>query len=644
MAQNAPAPTVLSILNVEKSFGAQNILDGISLTIHEGDRIGLIGRNGCGKSTLLKIISGLDTPEKGNVSFRQGLRVAMLSQDCKLNPEDTVGSVIELAAESVRQLLERHHQVAMQLGEVPPGPAHDRLAEEFTALQHELELTDAWHIEQTAKRLAAALGLPAPDRTIGSLSGGELRRTDLAATLLKHPDVLLLDEPTNHIDVASVQWIETFLETYAGSCILVTHDRYFLDRVANRIVEIERGRMLTFPGNYTRFLELKSLQEETEARSSANRKSFLRRELEWIRRGPKARTTKDKSRIMRFEETQEAHNNQPITKEISFQIPQAKRLGKVILEAQKIAYKAGDRFLFRNFSLLMQEDMRVGILGPNGCGKTTLLRVLMGLEEPERGRIIHGENMKFLYVDQGHEEVNPEQSVLQHVSNGAKEIEVNGRRIHVPAWLDNFLFDRTAVNMAIGRLSGGERNRIDLARKLLLGGNFLVLDEPTNDLDLPTLRILEEAILGFDGCAFVVSHDRYFLNRVCNHLLIFEGDSIVKITGNYDDYLLYVERSASGEAEPSGPTRPQVISSTKESNKRGLHYNERKELKSIETAIEKAERAVVTLEERISHPETYKGDYKAAHELAAQLSEAKRNVESLYARWAELEAIANATT
>ena len=638
MSSSTPQ-AILSVQNVVRSFGAQPVIRDMSLTIHEGDRIGLIGRNGSGKSTLLKIMAGLDEPDSGLVTRMQGLRVHLLDQQCALDPGMTVGQVLDGAARDVRALIDRFHRQMAELAETPAGhPAHDKLADEVTFLQHEMEIADAWNLDEDIKRVTVALNLPDHSRVLSTLSGGELRRVDLAANLVRHPDVLFLDEPTNHIDVASVRWIENFLAKYQGSCVLVTHDRYFLDRVVNRIVELEHGSLYTYQGNYERFLELKTLREEHEARSESNRQSTMRRELVWLRRGAKARTTKQKARIDRFNVLEEQGPPEQ-HRMFTFEIPQPQRLGKQILEAQKIWKNIDGKPLFHELSLIMQKDMRVGVLGPNGSGKTTLLRVLMGDDPPDRGRVMIGDNTEFLYVDQSHEEIDPEATILKHVSNGVKEMDVNGRRVHIPAYLESFLFDRSAIMAPMKHLSGGERNRLDLAKKLLRGGNFLVFDEPTNDLDLATLRVLEEAILAFDGCALIVSHDRYFLNRVCTHLFMFEGNGeVVFITGNYDDYLVYKENHAPAAAPPPAEApKSRKKESPRLGETRRLTWKEKKELDGIENAIHAAEAEVVRLESLVNDPGLYQRDYKAAQEAVARLEEARTAIDRLYARWAELE-------
>ncbi len=637
---SASPQAILSVQNVVRSFGAQPVIRDISLTIHEGDRIGLIGRNGSGKSTLLKIMAGLDEPDAGIVTRMQGLRVHLLDQQCVLERNQTVGQVLDGAATDVRRLIEKFHQRMEELAATSAGTAaHDKLADEVAFLQHEMEIADAWNLDEDIKRVTVALDLPDHGRKLSTLSGGELRRVDLASNLVRHPDVLFLDEPTNHIDVPSVRWIEDFLARYQGSCVLVTHDRYFLDRVVNRIIELEHGGLYSYQGNYERFLELKTLREEHEARTESNRQSTMRRELAWLRRGAKARTTKQKARIDRYYALEDQGPPEQ-HRMFSFEIPQPERLGKQILEAQRIWKKIDDKPLFRDLSLIMQKDMRVGILGPNGSGKTTLLRVLMGEEPPDRGRIIIGENTEFLYVDQSHEEINPEHTILKHVSNGVKEMDVNGRRVHIPAYLEKFLFDRTAIMAPMKHLSGGERNRLDLAKKLLNGGNFLVFDEPTNDLDLSTLRVLEEAILDFDGCALIVSHDRYFLNRVCTHLFVFEGNGeVIFITGNYDDYLVYKE-TLSPEPEPKEPASPVTSALQSAPDKpRKLTWKEKKEFEGMEDAIHAAEAEVERLESLINDPELYQRDFKAAQVLTDQLEQARATVEGLYARWAQLDSL-----
>lgn len=633
-----PEKALLSLHEVVRSFGAQPVLKGVSLTVHQGDRLGLIGRNGSGKSTMLRILSGMDEPDSGIVARGQGLSVEYLPQVSTLNPAQTVLSVLEAALEELRHLLRRYHDLAGAMSS--PG-AHEASHEEFDALHHRLSVLGAWDAGHEHKWISEELCLPADDRRLESLSGGELRRVALAGCILRRPDILLLDEPTNHIDTDSVEWIEAFLERYPGSCILVTHDRYFLDRVVNRIVELEFGKLISFPGNYERFLEYKAGLEDTRQRTEDNRQSLLRRELEWVRRGPKARTTKQLARIKRFDALQESAPKDR-HREFAFEIPESEPLGKVILEAKDLSYKIEGRVLFKDFALLMQKHMRVGILGPNGCGKTSLLQVLMGSREAWRGRVTRGENTQFLYVSQSGELSNPEQTVLGFVSDGARYLDVSGRKLHVPAYIERFLFDASVIQAPIHTLSGGERARLALLKNLLRGGNFLVLDEPTNDLDLYSLRVLEEAIDAFGGCALIVSHDRYFLNRVCTHMLIFEeGGKIETITGGYDDFLLYRSRKKAGPASLSPVESPRVEEPppVKSRSPRKLSYIEKQELEGIEASILDQEEEVLRLERRIHEPDFYREDNAVVQATLRALEDAKACVRAAYDRWEALDAM-----
>lgn len=635
---------ILSAQSVLKSYGAQPILDGISLTIHAGDRIGLIGRNGCGKSTLMKILTGVLQPDHGSVTRSEGVRVALLNQACDIPLDLTIAEALRRATQHLDELRGQYEASLEALSELPAdSPAREAAETRSTQLHHEVEASHAWHVDEEIKRVSVALDLPPGDQKLATLSGGELRRVDLATSLLQHPTVLLLDEPTNHIDTRSVEWIEGFLERYEGSCVLVTHDRYFLDRVVNRIVELENNTVYSFPGNYVRFLEYKVSVEDNQARSEENRLRLIRRELAWFQRGAKARSTKQKARTDRLFEAQ-ALKGKVDSREFTFEIPEPRRLGKTILEARKVCHSIGGKRLLNDFNAIMQPGMRVGILGPNGSGKTTLLRVLMSEFEPDKGKIVTGDTTEFLYVDQAHEAIIPEQTVLDFVSDGARHWEIAKRRIYIPAYLEKFLFDKSVVDAPMAKLSGGERNRLHLARQLLHGGNFLVLDEPTNDLDLYTLRILEETVEAFEGCALIVSHDRYFLNRVCTHMWIFEGDGVVsQIVGNYDDYLLYRQRRKQESTERSREERAVAVekaNAAAPSKGRRLNWKEKTELDSMEAKILEAEKVVEAIQTRMQSPGFYEQGHAVVQDEVRALEAAQAHVQALYARWSELESLA----
>lgn len=639
MTLATPGKVLLGAQDVKKHFGAQVVLDGISITIHEDDRIGLIGRNGSGKSTLLRILSGALVPDSGFTTRGQGVRVALLEQHSTLCPEQTIAAALATATAPSRALVAEWRALTERMAHTPGDCwEHQEIQRACADLQLRIDAAGAWNLDVETRHMAEVLRLPPLDTALATLSGGELRRVDLAAKLLAHPDVLLLDEPTNHIDAESINWIERFLESYSGACVLVTHDRYFLDRITNRIIEINYGTTINFPGNYGRFLEYKAAVQDVQIRTEANRRALIKRELAWYKRSPKARGTKAKARIGRLNVARE-QGPPPPNKQFAFAIPEPERLGKDILEARQITHGYRGRTLFKQFSLYMQKGQRIGIVGPNGCGKSTLLRVLMGREAPESGDVLIGRATRFLYVDQTLSDMAPEQRVLDFVSDGQRHVEIGKQRIHVPSYLETFLFDKSCVEMPVGRLSGGERRRVDLAKKLLRGGNFLVMDEPTNDLDLYTLRVLEETIECFSGCALIVSHDRYLLNRLCTHMLAFEEDgAVVQITGNYTDYLLYCERRrlesrAEQQARPRAKAEPKAAPGPA----RGLTYLEKRELAEIEEKIRDAEAIVAGIETQLQAPDFYEQNHELTRPVLDAYEAAKREVERLYARWQHLE-------
>lgn len=587
----------------------------------------------------MKILAGVDDPDSGLVARKKGLRVGMLSQECQLEPERTIDEVLQAACAHTQHLISEHARLAEALTDDSLTESeHKRMQRDFDTVHHTLEVSDGWNLQQIIDKTAHALGVPPRDRILSTLSGGELRRVDLAATLIARPDVLLLDEPTNHIDTSSVEWIENYLAGYEGTCLIITHDRYFLELVVNRIVEIEFDQLYSFPGNYEEFLEYKAQLYEVAERTEQSRQNVLRRELEWLRRGPKARSTKQKARINRYDELEE-QGGPNRHKQFAFQIPKPPRLGKRVLNVEHLSFSYDESPLFNDFSMILQKGMRVGIAGPNGSGKTTLLKCLLGELDNYKGKVLKGETTEFLYIDQAHSDIDPEKSILDFVSNGTNHWEVNGNRVFIPGYLEAFLFDTDSLHSPMRNLSGGERNRIELAKKLLRGGNLLVLDEPTNDLDLPTLRVLEEAILDFDGATIIVSHDRYFLNRLCTHMIVFDGSSELYFSaGTYDDYLRVRKETARDVSRQQAVVKPGTPSNKPGTKKKNnLSYLEKKELGEMEETIHRAEEEVARLESEVAVDGFYEQDYATVQEALARLEEAKARVETAYARWEELE-------
>jgi ATP-binding cassette subfamily F protein uup len=595
---------ILTVQGLEKRYGTRRVLAGASFALHARDRVGMIGANGAGKSTLLKMLiqratGGEDPaliPDEGLITWKRDLSLEYVAQEPKLVADATVAS--SLTREGVPD-----HEIAT---------------------------------------IAAALQLPPMEALIGNLSNGERRRVALGHALLGRSEVLVLDEPTNHLDTPTVEWLENRLGSWPGALIVVTHDRYFLDRVATRILEVDRGKVYSYEGDYAEFLMKQAERMSTETEAEYQRVSFIRREIEWIRRGAPARTTKAKARIDRFDA---AVGSAPTTDEVrgatlALTLPTGPRLGNTIVELDHVSKRLGGKLLFEDLTLVMKPGDRIGIVGPNGVGKTTLIKVILGITPPDAGKVTIGANTRPAYLEQGRTELRDELTVLEEVGDGYDYVELPDGKVHVRSFLRMMAFPDSVADTQVGKLSGGERNRVQLARLLRRGGNLLVLDEPTNDLDLPTLGALEDGLTRFPGCALIVSHDRWFLDRVATAILAFEGRG--KVTLYEGSYSFYAERRGKTAAEPRkrAETKDSRPPATRPLAVRKLTFKERAELAGIEDAIHAAEARVVELEATLSDPSVFKDRGAEVQALIGKLDAARSEVERLFARWQELDAIA----
>ncbi len=512
------------------------VLNNINLQFYPDAKIGIVGPNGTGKSTLMKIMAGMDTEFTGEAWPGEHIRVGYLAQEPELDPNKTVRENVMDGVRPVADLVDRFNEISTIMGDPPEDADFDALMEEMGTLQEKIDAVDGWSLDSQLELAMDALRCPPGDSPVTSLSGGEKRRIALTRLLLEKPDILLLDEPTNHLDAESVAWLEKHLVDYKGNVILVTHDRYFLDNVVSWILELDRGRYFVYEGNYSTYLEKKGKRLEQESREDAGRQKAIRDELDWIRQSPKARQTKSKARIKSFDQLVEAQENRtPGKAQIVIQIPE--RLGSKVIEVKNVTKAYGDKLLFENLSFTIPQGGIVGVIGPNGAGKSTLFRLITGQEVPDSGEVEIGETVKLGFVDQSRDELDPNKNVWEEISGGADFMKLGKHETPTRAYVGAFNFKGTDQQKKVGLLSGGERNRVHMAKMLKEGGNVLLLDEPTNDLDVETLSALEEALESFAGCAVVISHDRFFLDRLATHILAFEGDSHVEwFEGNFESY------------------------------------------------------------------------------------------------------------
>lgn len=597
------------------SIGRDTLLKGAFFSIMDGERVALVGRNGSGKSTLLRIISGQEKPDSGTVTQAKDLRISFMPQDFDWTSEKTVREVVREGLAIFENALKEYERTGQ-------GGAF-------------LDLHNAWNLENKLDTMLEKLALPEA-KAFSCLSGGERRRALLARAIIGEPELLLLDEPTNHLDVNAVAGIENFLASYRGACLLVTHDRYFLDRVATRIVELDHGKMYSVDGSYADFLEAKAEREYNEDVLEQKRKAFLRREIEWVRRSPKARLKRNLGREKRYYEIA-AQTGPERSADMELVIPPPSRLGNKVVALKNVSLTLGGKELLKDFSCEFTAKHKVGIVGSNGAGKSSLLKLVTGERLPDSGEVEVAQTVQFNLIDQNREVLDPEKTVLQEVGAGKEHIQFGSERLTVWTYLKRFLFTDERIKTQVKYLSGGEKARLALAKELKNGGNFLILDEPTNDLDLPTLRILEEALAAYDSTILVVSHDRYFLNRVCNHILAFDepGHPAMDV-GDYDYYASRRKVAVPASEPEKKKEAPAPAPSPKKSTSKKLSYLEDRELTALENTIPELEEEIATLEERFNDPASFTDPVREMKELTEQIGNLKAELEKKYARWEEL--------
>jgi ABC transport system ATP-binding/permease protein len=680
----------LTVDRLSKSYGSRSVFDAVSFSIEDGEKVGFIGVNGSGKSTLFRVIAGEEGTEAGTLAFRRGLGVGYLAQEPVFAPGETILAAVAGSQPQLLAAIAEYHEVAAALAEatddgVSPIAGHgagatagrragaaaggadpssvsggmgglDRLLARQSAAMERIDALGGWGYEHRLEAVLTRLGVDGWDRSVHALSGGERKRVALARVLVQQPDLLLLDEPTNHLDPDTTEWLEGELQDYPGAVMLITHDRYFLDRVVTRMIEVNRSELVPFPGGFTEYLTAKAERDERLATEASKRSKLIAQELAWVKRAPKARTGKQKARIQRLEQarTEQAAERRPDTEAVELQFGRPPRLGRTVLDLDGVSKAFGDHVLIRDLSTRLRAGERVGIVGPNGAGKTTLLRIILGEESPDTGSVRPGVNTHMAYYDQNRADLDPELSLLESVAPG-DWVQAGGRRVHVRSYLNGYLFPNDAHEQKVSSLSGGERNRLLLARLLLQDANVIILDEPTNDLDIFTLQVLESALVDFPGCVLVVTHDRYFLDKVATALLVFEGDGRVqRHEGGYDAYRRRRDAAEAAAAAGAARARAPATKPGGSGPRRGgdgaggaepprrLTYRERQELDAMDAAIMAAEAERDRLESVLADPHLYTSAPETVSALSADFEAARRHVDHLFERWAELEAIRNA--
>ena len=634
---------VVSAQQIEKSYGPRVIFAGVGFAVDEGEKVGFIGQNGSGKSTLFRIVAGEEPADAGTLAYRRGARVGYLAQE----PHFPAGQTIREAAASgfpkLQAALAEHHALAARLAAGSVAGAGDtRLLARQDELAHQIQALGGWDWEHRVEAMLTRLGVRDWAREVEALSGGERKRVALARVLLAQPELLLLDEPTNHLDADTTLWLEEHLQGYPGAVLLITHDRYFLDRVVSRMLEVSRGELTPFAGGYTEYLAAKAERMTRASVEQEKRARLIEQELAWARRAPSARTGKQQARLQRLDALQAEQREQrpPARDAVELRFGRPPRLGRTVLDVHGLGKAYGERVLIRDFSTQLRAGERLGVIGPNGAGKTTLLRLLTAQEAPDRGELVFGANTRVAYYDQARQDLDDERSIYEAVAD-TDWVQVAGERVHLRSYLESFLFAPEVQRQKVSSLSGGERNRLLLARLLLQDANLLLLDEPTNDLDLTTLQVLESALADYPGCVLLVTHDRWFLDKIATGLLVFEGEGVVhRHEGGYELYRrLKAEREAAG-AETAAPTRRASTTPAprERARPRKLSFREQRELEAMEEQILAAETLKEQLAARLADPALYSGSApEEVARLSAEFQQASAQVEALYARWAELE-------
>ena len=635
----ANGAVIFSADKLKLDIGTQKLLDDAVISLHAKEKIGLVGRNGCGKSSFLKILAKEAEPDEGNIIFRNNVKIGYLPQEFAVDEDLTIYENIESGAAEIVELLREYEE------------DHDISDDRHHQIEQMLNNSNGWDLDNQIEQLIVNLKIPESTRLARDLSGGEKRRVALAKTLLSKPDLLLLDEPTNHLDTDSIEWLEKFLNNSSSCCIVVTHDRYFLDRVCNKIMELSFGKFYSYSGNYTDFMVLKAEREYALDKQHDRRQKFLRAEIEWVRKSPKARTARNKGRLNKFFDIAD-EKAPPKDNDVQLVIPQPKKLGNKIVNLTDVSIKRGDKQLLSNFNFEFEQGCKIGIIGPNGCGKTTLLSLITERLNADSGEVFIADSVDFNYIDQQRVQLNNELTVFEEIGEGNDYVEVGGVRTSVWTYLKRYLFTDDRIKTQVGYLSGGERARLALAKTIKSGGNFLILDEPTNDLDLPTLRMLEEALVEYNGCLIVVSHDRYFLNRICSSIIAFEeaGNPVFEL-GNYDYYKDKIARRIKDEIlEKKQAQAQKKIITVKKSENDGnktvkkavkLKWKEEQELENIEADILQKENRVSEIEEMFALPNFFEDNSEKVASLNDEIIKLKSETEEMYSRWEHLEAIKN---